>query len=146
MKGEEVRQERQKRRRVTFWGLSVLPPKFFQKLSFSSFFNVPYLLAQASRLSRVLFVPFSSPFCQSVWCTRLFTLDCTLQSRIAKNPDVNTGPLARPFARLLVHSFARLLTPLTHLLAPNCSLCSRGMLRSLLCLLAHSPTLEFMGK
>ena len=36
-----------------------------------------------------------------------------LRARITKNTDWSTGPLARPFARLL--------TPLTHLLAPHCS-------------------------
>ena len=46
-----------------------------------------------------------------------------LWSRILKNPEVSTGPLARPFARSLA--------PLTHLLAPDCSLRSRPPLRSL---------------
>ena len=36
-----------------------------------------------------------------------------LWSRITKNPDVSTGPLARPFACSLA--------PLTHLLALHCS-------------------------
>ena len=49
--------------------------------------------------------------------------------RTAKNWDVNTGPLARPFARSLA--------PLTHSLAPDCSLRSRPPLHSLVRLLAH---------
>ena len=49
-----------------------------------------------------------------------------LWARSTKNPDVSTGPLARPFARSLA--------PLTRSLAPHCSLCSRALLRSL----AHS--------
>ena len=47
----------------------------------------------------------------------------------AKNTDWSTGPLARPFARSLA--------PLTHSLAPDCSLCLRPPLRSLVCSLAH---------
>ena len=42
--------------------------------------------------------------------------------RSAKNRDINTGPLACPFASLL--------PPLTHLLAPHCLLRSRPPLRS----------------
>ena len=50
--------------------------------------------------------------------------------RLVKNQDVSTGPLARPFARSLA--------PLTRSLAPDCSLCSRPPLRSLICSLARS--------
>ena len=46
-----------------------------------------------------------------------------------KNPDVSTGPLARPFTCSLA--------PLTSLLAPHCSLRSRAPLCSLVCPLAH---------
>ena len=53
-----------------------------------------------------------------------------LWSRIAKNPDVSTGPLALPFAHSLV--------PFTHLLAPHCSLHSRATLHSLVRLLTYS--------
>ena len=56
-----------------------------------------------------------------------------LWSRTVKNIDCSTGPLARPFARLL--------TPLTRSLAPDCLLRSRPPLRSLvrsLALFAHS--------
>ena len=49
--------------------------------------------------------------------------------RSAKNQDVSTGPLARPFARSLA--------PLAHSLAPDCSLRSRPPLRSLIRSLAH---------
>ena len=49
--------------------------------------------------------------------------------RSAKNRDVSTGPLARPFARSLA--------PLTRSLAPDCSLRSRPPLRSLVRSLAH---------
>ena len=38
--------------------------------------------------------------------------------KTTKNPDVSTGPLARLFACSLA--------PLTHLLAPHCSLCLRA--------------------
>ena len=48
---------------------------------------------------------------------------------IEKNTDVSTGPLARPFARLLA--------PLTRSLAPDCSLRSRPPLHSLVRSLAH---------
>ena len=51
----------------------------------------------------------------------------------SKETSVSTGPLARPFARLLIRSLA----PLTGLLAPDCSLCSGPLLRSLVCSLAH---------
>ena len=47
----------------------------------------------------------------------------------AKNRDVSTGLLARPFA----HSLA----PIIRSLAPPCSLHSRALLRSLICSLAH---------
>ena len=46
--------------------------------------------------------------------------------------DVSTGPLAHPFARSLA--------PLSHLLAPHCSL------RSFVHLLAHSLTPKLMGE
>ena len=49
--------------------------------------------------------------------------------RTAKNPDVSTGPLARPFDCSLA--------PLTRSLAPDCSLCSRPPLHLLVCSLAH---------
>ena len=49
--------------------------------------------------------------------------------RTTNNRDVSTGPLARLFAHLLA--------PLTRLLIPDCLLCSRPLLRSLVCLLAH---------
>ena len=52
-----------------------------------------------------------------------------LWSITVKNKDCSTGPLARPFARLLA--------PLTRSLAPDCSLRSRPPLRSLVCSLAH---------
>ena len=58
-------------------------------------------------------------------------------ARIIKNPDESTGPLARPFARSLL--------PLTRLLAPDCSLCSRPPLRSLVCLLAHFANSQARG-
>ena len=46
-----------------------------------------------------------------------------------KNRDVSTGPLSCPIPRSLA--------PLTHLLAPDCSLRSRPPLRSLVCSLAY---------
>ena len=49
-----------------------------------------------------------------------------IRGRTAKNQDRATGPLACPFAR----------SPLTHLLAPHCSLHSHAPLRSLV----HSLT------
>ena len=52
-----------------------------------------------------------------------------LWSITAKNTDCSTGPLACPFARSLA--------PLTRSLAPDCSLCSRPPLRSLVHSLAH---------
>ena len=52
-----------------------------------------------------------------------------LWSGTNKYRDVSTEPLARPFARLL--------PPLTHSLALDCSLCSRPPLRSLIRSLAH---------
>ena len=55
--------------------------------------------------------------------------DGALRSGTNKNRDVSTGPLARPFACLLA--------PLTRSLAPDCSLCSRPSLRSLVRSLAH---------
>ena len=59
--------------------------------------------------------------------SRIFPLP--LWSRTAKNTDWSTGPLARPFAQSLA--------PLTRSLAPDCSLCLRPPLRSLVRLLAH---------
>ena len=56
-----------------------------------------------------------------------------LWARIIKNPDESTGPLARPFARSLA--------PLTRSLAPDCSLCSRPPLRSLVCSLCSYRSL-----
>ena len=52
-----------------------------------------------------------------------------LWSKTTKNTDWSTGPLARPFTRLLA--------PLTRLLDPDCSLRSRPPLRSLVRSLAH---------
>ena len=52
--------------------------------------------------------------------------------------DVSAGPLARPLTRSLA--------PLTRLLAPHCSLCSRAPLRSLFRSLAHSLTPELMHR
>ena len=52
-----------------------------------------------------------------------------LWSGTNKNRDVSTGPLARPLARSLA--------PLTHSLAPHCSLHSRAPLRSLVLSLAY---------
>ena len=56
----------------------------------------------------------------------------------AKNRDVSTGPLARPFARLLA--------PLTRSLAPPCLVCSRAPLHSFICLLAHFTHSQALGK
>ena len=53
----------------------------------------------------------------------------TLWSRITKNPDESTQPLARPFPRSLA--------PLTRALAPPCSLCSHTPLRSFVRSHAH---------
>ena len=53
-----------------------------------------------------------------------------LWSKITKNPDVNTGPLALPFAHSPVLH--------THSLAPHCSLRSHAPLRSLVHLIVHS--------
>ena len=66
-----------------------------------------------------------------------------LWSKTARNPDVSTGPLARPFAlslALLTRLHAPLTRSHTHLtcsLAPPCLLRSRDPLRSLIRLLAH---------
>ena len=54
----------------------------------------------------------------------------SLWSITAKNTDKSTGPLHRPFARLLA--------PITRSLASDCSLCSRPLLCSLIRSLAHS--------
>ena len=70
-----------------------------------------------------------------LWCHEISSHTCVQKSVIAlwarstKNPDCSTGPLARPFARSLA--------PLTRSLAPDCSLCSRPPLRSLVRSLAH---------
>ena len=56
-------------------------------------------------------------------------LTLPLRARITKNPEVNAGPLARPFACLLV--------PLTCSLILPCLLCSHAPLCSLVCSLAH---------
>ena len=61
-----------------------------------------------------------------------------LWSGTNKNQDISTGPFARPFARSLA--------PLTHSLAPDCSLCSCPPLRSLLRSLAHSAHSLARGK
>ena len=58
------------------------------------------------------------------WCSS------ALWARITKNPDCSTGPLTRPFARLLA--------PLIHLHALYCSLRLCAPLHSLIRLLAHS--------
>ena len=50
--------------------------------------------------------------------------------RTALNRDVSNGQLACPIVRSLV--------PLTYLLAPHCSLCSRALLRSFICSHTHS--------
>ena len=58
--------------------------------------------------------------------------------KTAKNRELITGPIACPFPRSL--------GPLTHLLDPHCSLCSRAPLRSFVCSLAYSLTIELMEK
>jgi len=58
--------------------------------------------------------------------------------RSAKNRDVSTGPLARPFARLLA--------PLTRSLAPDCSLRSHPPLRSLIRSLARGKVYNLMSQ
>ena len=55
--------------------------------------------------------------------------ESALWFRLTKNQDISAGPLARPFALSL--------TPLTRLLATDCSLRLRPPLRSLVCSLAH---------
>ena len=64
-----------------------------------------------------------------------------LWSETNKNRDVITGPLARPFA-----PSRSPLSPLTRSLAPDCLLCLRPLLRSLVCSLAHSPHSLARGK
>ena len=66
-----------------------------------------------------------------IWSGKLikFLITSALWSITAKNRDVSTGPLARPFTRSLA--------PLTRSLAPDCSLRSRPLLRSLVRSLAH---------
>ena len=61
-----------------------------------------------------------------------------LWSRTSKNPDVSTG--------LLTLSFTPSLAPLTHWLAPPCSLCSGVPLRSFVHSLPFSLTPELVGK
>ena len=61
-----------------------------------------------------------------------------LWSGTNKNRDVSTGPLARPFARLLA--------TLTRSLAPDCTLYSRPLLHSLVGLLAHYAHSRARGK
>ena len=58
--------------------------------------------------------------------------------RTAKNRDVSTESLA--------HLFARLLAPLTHTLAPYCSLRSCAPLHSFIRSLTLSLTPELVGK
>ena len=79
-----------------------------------------------------VFIPFPhSLFNTAFISARLNNHSCftPLWSRTAKNPDENTGPLARLFA----HSLALL----TRLLALPCSLRSHALLRSLIRVLAH---------
>ena len=61
-----------------------------------------------------------------------------LWSRTSKNPDVSTG--------LLTLSFTPSLAPLTHWLAPPCSLCSGVPPRSFVHSLPFSLTPELVGK
>ena len=65
-----------------------------------------------------------------IYFPSIYPLGLALWSRTTKNRGVSTGPLARPFAFLLAL--------LTHLLAPHCLLPLRALLRSFVCLLAHS--------
>ena len=62
----------------------------------------------------------------------------SLWSGTTKNKDVGTGPLACLFGRSLA--------PLTHSLAPPCSLCSCAPLRSFICSLAHFAHSQARGK
>ena len=67
----------------------------------------------------------------------LQVLTIKLWSRTDRNPDEGTGPLACPFfSSLAAHS---------RLLATHCSLHS-ALLRTFVCLLAHSFTPELVGK
>ena len=88
-------------------------------------------------------LPFEGPFKnkyagrspERILCLNSVRLVCVTGaqwSETAKNRDVSTGPLARPFARSLA--------PLTRSLAPDCSLRSRPPLRSLVRSLARSLT------
>jgi len=57
-------------------------------------------------------------------------VDRALWCKITRNPDLSTGPHARPLARLLA--------PLSHSLALHCLLRSHTPLRSFVCSLAYS--------
>ena len=73
----------------------------------------------------------SLSYCRSVLLSLCLSLQLTgaLWSGSTKNRHISTGTLARPFACSLV--------PLTRSFAPNCSLRSRPLLRSLIRSLAH---------
>ena len=91
----------------------------------SLFWSMPLSDAELRLLCDAASV-FSSP---SPWLSSFDSAATALWSGTNKNRDVSTGPLAR--------SFARSLAPLTHSLAPDCSLRSRPPLRSLVRSLAH---------
>ena len=82
-----------------------------------------------------------SHYSSSLWLVHLWPCLATQMARTCtvvwttKNWDKGTGPRALPFAHLLA--------PLTHFLAPHCSLRSSAPLRLSVCSLTHSLTPEF---
>ena len=93
---------------------------------------------QFKRLDKFLLLKDSYGVTQLLLKEDVMLDDGALRSGTTENPDVSTGPLARPFARSLA--------PLTHSLAPYCSLRSRAPLRSFVRSLAHSLTPELVGE
>ena len=99
---------------------------YFPLLSFQSWLAVSYFF-RLLFITQTVFV-FWVAMRKNILCTSTNALQRIPKwFRTARNQDVSTGPLARPFACLLTR-------PLT----PHCSFHSRTPLRSFVCSLTHS--------
>ena len=99
-------------------------------------FSEPLLVLISFRISPFLLLFICQPIIPS-FSSLFFLFSLALWSRITRNTDWSTGPLACPFARSLA--------PLTHLLAPHCLLCSHAPLHSLICSLPRGKVIDKMA-
>ena len=84
----------------------------------------------------------NSNYDKRIYCRCKNEMDRMETSHSGLNDEEIDALIIGPFTGSPTH----LLAPLTHLLAPHCSLCLLALLRSFARLLAHSLAPELMGK